>query len=276
MQGRMENANSQVIGLCRFSYPALGGFQVEHTETAEREAYLYAPERMQERFRLFEQFTLPPLRAQTDPDFILLVVIGPNMPRHDHERLMDNLASLPQARVVVREPGRHRDVMRAVINAAVLDSDHPSLQFRMDDDDAVSVHFVERLRKLAHAARGLLRSNRHVAIDFVNGFVATPTPEGIMASATFQHMWTPALALSVRPGVRHTIMNYSHARLWQNMPTLSWPEEPMFVRGHNGYNDSRQKEGVRMPKLSLLDTAGEALFRDHFQIDADRVRASFR
>jgi hypothetical protein len=89
-------------------------------------------------------------------------------------------------------------------------------------------------------------------------------------------MWTPALALSVRPGVRHTIMNYSHARLWQNVPTLSWPEEPMFVRGHNGYNDSRQKEGVRMPKLSLLDADGEALFRAQFHIDADNVRASFR
>ncbi|WP_439526990.1 putative rhamnosyl transferase [Roseovarius mucosus] len=272
----MENANSQVIGLCRFSYPALGGFQVEHTETAEREAYLYAPERMQERFRLFEQFTLPPLRAQSDPEFTLLVVIGPNMPRQDHARLMDNLSGLPQARVIVRAPGRHRDVMREVINEALIDSDLPSLQFRMDDDDAVSVHFVERLRKLATNARGLLRSNRQVAIDFVNGFVATPTPDGILASATFQHMWTPALALSVRPGVRHTIMNYSHARLWQNVPTLSWPEEPMFVRGHNGYNDSRQKEGVRMPKLSLLDAEGEALFRAQFHIDADNVRASFR
>lgn len=272
----MENANSQVIGLCRFSYPAIGGFQVEHPETAEREAYLYAPERMQERFRLFEQFTLPPLRAQSDPKFMLLVVIGPNMPRIDHERLMDGLSNLPQARVVTRAPGRHRDVMREVINAAVLDSDLPSLQFRMDDDDAVSVRFVERLRKLAHEARGLLRSYRHVAIDFVNGFVATPTPQGILASATFQHLWTPALAMSVRPGIRHTIMNYSHARLWQNMPILSWPEEPMFVRGHNGYNDSRQKEGVRMPKLSLLDAEGESLFRDLFQIDADSIRASFQ
>ena len=38
----------QVIGFCRFSYPAEGGFQVEHDTTEARAAYLYAPERIDE------------------------------------------------------------------------------------------------------------------------------------------------------------------------------------------------------------------------------------
>ena len=53
----------QVIGLCRFSYPAIGGFQVEHAKIAEREAYLYAEDRMEQRFRTFESFTLPCMKA---------------------------------------------------------------------------------------------------------------------------------------------------------------------------------------------------------------------
>jgi hypothetical protein len=32
----------QVIGLCRFSYPAIGGFQVEHETLEERIALLRA------------------------------------------------------------------------------------------------------------------------------------------------------------------------------------------------------------------------------------------
>ncbi|MCP3879258.1 MAG: hypothetical protein GY701_12850, partial [Sulfitobacter sp.] len=49
----------QVLGLCRFSYPALGGFQVGHDSTADRIAYLYDPARLEERFRLFETVALP-------------------------------------------------------------------------------------------------------------------------------------------------------------------------------------------------------------------------
>ena len=36
----------QVIGLCRFSYPALGGFQVVHETIEERIAYLYSDARI--------------------------------------------------------------------------------------------------------------------------------------------------------------------------------------------------------------------------------------
>ena len=36
----------QVIGLCRFSYPAIGGFQVEHDSIEERIAFLYAEKRL--------------------------------------------------------------------------------------------------------------------------------------------------------------------------------------------------------------------------------------
>ena len=78
----------QVLGICRFSYPGVGGFQVEHETLEDRIAYLYAPERMEERFRTFETITLPPLRAQTDADFTLLVVIGESLPEHYHSRLM--------------------------------------------------------------------------------------------------------------------------------------------------------------------------------------------
>ena len=71
----------QAIGLCRFSYPALGGFQVEHETIEERIAFLYQYERLEERFRLFEAIALPCLRAQTDPDWGLVIIIGDQFPQ---------------------------------------------------------------------------------------------------------------------------------------------------------------------------------------------------
>ena len=70
----------QAIGICRFSYPALGGFQVEHGSAEDRAAYLYAPARLDERFALFETVALPCLRAQTDQNFEVVVVIGEDFP----------------------------------------------------------------------------------------------------------------------------------------------------------------------------------------------------
>ncbi|RBI75795.1 hypothetical protein DQW77_05385 [Roseovarius sp. TE539] len=271
----MNSRNMQVIGLCRFSYPAIGGFQVEHASVPEREAYLYAPERMEERFRTFESFTLPPLRAQTDPDFTFLVIIGKSLPDPYRQRLAALLANLPQAVIQEHEPGRHRDVMKAAINAVRETSDLPSLQFRMDDDDAVSVNFVERLREAANDIRPLIRRNRYVGIDFNQGFVARPGADGVGVRAVVETLWTPALAVAVKPRASRGVMNFSHAKLCRSMPVLSLTGEFMFVRGHNEFNDSRQTRDLKPPRVSLLDKGGEAYFKENFNIDAAHVRALY-
>ncbi len=235
----MGNRNMQVIGICRFSYPAIGGFQVHHATIDDRTAYLYAPERMEERFRMFESLTLPPLRAQTDPDFTFLVVIGENIPPPYYERLMDLLADLPQAIVQPHLPGRHRDVMKQAIHSVRTARGTHSLQFRMDDDDAVSVTFVERLREAAGDLRGVLHKHRYCGIDFNHGWIARTTRRGISAKPTIETLWTPGLAIAVAAGASRGVINFSHAKLGRIMPVTSFADEDMFIRGHNDHNDSR-------------------------------------
>ena len=266
----------QVIGLCRFSYPALGGFQVEHETPEERAAFLYDAARMEERFRTFASLTLPPLRAQTDPDFTLAIVVGEAMPEPLLQRLLDLVGDMPQAVILSRAPGRHREVMREVINAVRDDRPQPSLQFRMDDDDAVSVTFVERLRAAGRDVAPMLARHRYVGIDFNTGYIARISRKGIHARATTETLWTPALGMAVAPGASRGIMNFSHAKLARVMPVLSLPDEAMYIRGHNDFNDSRQKDGIKPVRLPLLDAAGEAAFRTRFNIDAEHVRALHR
>ena len=271
----MDSRDMQVIGLCRFSYPSLGGFQVEHASPEARAAYLYDPARLGERFRMFEAFTLPALRAQTDPDFTFVIVIGEDLPVNMRERLEALVADLPQAQIQAWPSGPHREVMREAINVARDDRKTPCLQFRMDDDDAVSVHFVERLRALAQDSRPLLRHNPHVAFDFNSGWVASPGAKGIRATQVVETLWTPALAMAAKSQRRNTIMNFGHSKLGRFMPVVSMPTPHMFIRGHNDHNDSRQKENIRRFKLAALDSEGEALFRSEFNVDADAVRAIY-
>lgn len=261
--------------MCRFSWPGIGGFQVEHATLEERIAYLFAPERMEERFRTFETITLPPLRAQTDGDFTFLVVIGDSLPTLWRDRLAGLLDDLPQAVVQTRPPGPHRQVMQEAINSVRATAHEPCLQFRMDDDDAVARSYVETLREAARDLRKLSRSHRHIAIDFNQGFVARPGPDGIDAAATSEPFTTPGLALMLKPSVKLSVMNFAHAKLPQMMPTVTFTGTDMMIRGHNDHNDSRQKPGIRPVALTPLDTAGEDHFRRVYGIDADHVRRVF-
>lgn len=265
----------QVIGICRFSYPGLGGFQIEHDSIEERMAFLYAPERLEERFRFFECFTLPCLKAQIDPDFTFLIVVGESLPAAARARLEALVAGMDQVVIQAHAPGPHREVMKAAINSVRTPGPEPCLQFRLDDDDAVAVSFVARLRQSAERVAGLMEDHRHIGIDFSRGYIARPGPQGIAAAPIQQPFWTAGLALMFRAGVNVTVMNFAHQRVPRKMPSLSFPEEEMMLRGHNDFNDSRQGPGVKPVTLTPLDAAGEARFRALYDIDADHVRAVF-
>jgi Putative rhamnosyl transferase len=262
----------QVIGLCRFSYPGTGGFQVEHDTLEQRMAYLYAPARMEARFRTLQTITLPPLRAQTDPDFTLLIVIGDSLPTPYRDRLRELVSDMPQVVVQAHAPGQHRQVMQAAINSVRKKSAAPCLQFRMDDDDAVACRYVELLREAARDLHRLSGRHRHIAIDFNQGYIARPGPDGIHATATNAPFTTAALALMLKPSVRLSVLNFAHAKLARRMPTVTFTGEDMLVRGHNDFNDSRQKPGVKPMNLPLLRPDQEAHFKRVFNIDADHVR----
>lgn len=266
----------QVIGICRFSYPGVGGFQVEHDSIEERIAFLYDPARLEERFRYFECFTLPCLRAQTDPDFTFLIVIGDQMPPEWRSRLDAAVTDLPQAVIQAHPPGPHRDVMKAAINAVKRPGKAPNIQFRLDDDDAVAVSFVARLRRAAEQATGLLADHRHVAIDFFGGHIARPGPHGLDTLAIRKPFWTAGLGVLFRPQVGATVMNFAHQSIGRKMPTLGFSDPDMMLRGHSDRNDSRQADGVKTFDLKPLDKEGEALFHGAYNIDADAVRQAFR
>ena len=264
-----------VIGLCRFSYPAEGGFQVEHETLDDRISFLYAPERMEERFATFECLTLPALRAQTDPDFTFIVLVGDSLPLPYRTRLGALIETVPQAVLISRPPGPHRKVMQEVINSVKDPAAEMSLQFRLDDDDAVGVDFVRALRAKAAENAGLLQDNRHFAVDFTQGYVARCDGAGIYASPTQENLWTAGLAVVFRPQVGITVMNFGHNRLGRFMPIVRVDSPAMFVRGHNAYNDSRHGKSLDPVPLRPLDAAGTAVFKDTFAIDADHVRRVF-
>ena len=265
----------QVIGLCRFSYSAEGGFQVRHETNAERAAYLYAPARMKARLASFETMTLPALRAQSDPDFTLLILTGEDLPEPYLDRLLTLTEDMPQAVIIQRPPGPHRAVCRDVMTGARHDYASPCIQFRMDDDDAVAVDFVARLRADAAMVAPLCEASPSVILDYRRGLIIRPTAQGPMGKEVELAYYPMAMGMVIAGRSGRSIMNFAHSKVAGFMPTVTFSDSLMFVRGHDDFNDSRQGASIKPMDLPLMDKAAEALLYERFAIRADHIRQCF-
>lgn len=266
----------QVILFCRFSYPAEGGFQVDHDSITDRRAFLYDPARMALRLSLFEHFCLPGIKAQTDPDFDLVVLVGTCLPDPYFARLQDILRDVPQARIVARDPAPHRQVCQSVLNAARRHIHAPCLQVRHDDDDALAVDFVARLRKAATDCQPLLQANRLVGIDWNRGYTLRASDlHPFEIAETVTPYLGVAQAMAVQGGVRQSQMNFAHSRVNRFMPTLTFTDPPMFLRAHHAHNDSRQRPKMTDPDFHAPTLDHVNLLNRRFALTADAVQAAF-
>lgn len=261
----------QVIGLCRFSVLSSGGFQSMPDDLAARRAALYDPARLARRFAWFEEVALPPLRAQSDPDFRLVVLTGVDLPEAWRARLDRAVASLPQAVVEAVPPGDHRAQCGAALARHVERRGGVVAQVRMDDDDAVATDFVEVLRGEAGRLARHFRGRLPFAVDFAKGAVLAVDAGGDIAlTPNLAQFWTPALAIVFAEGARDHLMSYPHNRVWRRMPTVTLTDPVMYLRGAHGGNDStapRGSDDFRLPPAPDLLAA-------RFAIDPGRLRAA--
>ena len=256
----------QILGLTRFAYPGLGGFQTEHDSVAARQAHLWAPARLEARLRSFGRVTLAGLRAQTDPGFRLLVVTGADLPEPWRGRLAGLVAGLPQAELVFHPPENPRDAMARLVADRVDPKGPPTMQFRMDDDDGVAVDFVERARAAFAGARGVFRREGRLCIDFNRGYMLRLDPPAVAPAV--RAALGVAQAIVQRPQARRTALHYPHHRLPQLMPCLSLTDAPMWLRGLDGHNDSGA--GARVA-LRPPDAAQRAELADRFALDPEAI-----
>ena len=262
----------QIVGLCRFSYPCLsGGFQIEHESFEERVQYLYEEKRLAERLFTLEHITLPGIRDQTDKDFVFAILIGTSLPEHITEKILSLTEDIPHVVVLAFEPMQYRQAMAQVFEQ-VLDKSHNwSIQFRLDDDDAVSVDFIKRLRRNANMVAPIYRETGKMAIDFNQGFVFELTKNGLKTARVQRPYWTPAFAIAISKALKKNVMNFPHHIAFKNMPTITRHDSDMYLRGISNHNDSHFSRGL--PERLELDDETRAILETRFSIDVDKLEA---
>lgn len=229
----------QMLGLMRWSYVGLRGYQKEHATIAERRAFLYDPARLERRWFWFEHVALPAWQAQTDPDFTLVIMTGPDLPEPYLSRLRALTAEIPQIRLELVPPmDRHLEACLAAIRPHI-DRDADAVgHFRHDDDDAVAVDYIAAARRDFLPVRDLWQVERKLSLDHSRGLMVKVTPRGLQITPRICHNMGVALTVFLAPDRDATAVHFNHARIGLWMPGVSVPQPLMFLRLMHGDGDS--------------------------------------
>lgn len=240
-----------IVGICRFSFlgkcdwvetrPAMGG---SPEILAGRLPMLYAESRLARRFQAFETLCLPSIKAQTDPDFRFWILTSPELPDHWLERLMALCADVPQIEVMLSSERSPMEALRAPLAAAAAQAGRPVIQFRVDDDDAFSRHYVARLRR--HARR--FSDLNAFAISFPKGLVyGSYEGEPVSFWSAHQNFVGAGAAVRMR-GPGRCIYAFNHFQLPKHFPSFTAIEGLGYVQTRWDEGDSSNDLPHRWPR----------------------------
>lgn len=239
------------MGICRFSFlgrcdwAGTAGQAVSIADLlAQRRAMLYAPERLERRFIAFETLCLPSVKAQTDPDFRFWILTSPEMPRPSLDRLRDLCAGVPQIRLIVSDKRETVNALREPLREAAEAAGQPVIQFRVDDDDALSRHHVDRIRR--HARR--FSDLPGFAISYPQGLVMG-SYEGQPISYWRAHQPFLGAGAAVRMrGPGRCIYAYNHFQLPKHLPAFTDIDGLGYVQTRWDEGDSVATIVAKFPK----------------------------
>lgn len=248
----------QMLGLCRWSYLGLRGYQVDHDDLASRRAYLYDPDRLARRWLWFTTVALPGWLAQTDPDFTLVVMTGPDLPQPWLGQLRELCDRVSQLRLSLVPPMNYH--LQACQAAVVPHIDHSADvigHFRHDDDDAVAVDYIAATRTDFARVRALWQAGRMLSLDYGRGLMIAATKGQLKITPRICHNMGVALTIFLSPDDPRTAVHFNHTKLAQWMPGVQISQPLMFIRtihcdsdsGDMGPGLAWQPEGATVNKL---------------------------
>ncbi|MEM9715548.1 MAG: glycosyltransferase [Pseudomonadota bacterium] len=244
----------KIVGVCRFSYTAIAGWKkTKKGDVKATASLLYDEQRMRERFELFESTCLPSMTSQTDNDFKLLIVASLRMPEPYRNHLDDLVSKHPHIEVHYLRP---KPMPAAVTTGLrrVVGSDYtgPVVQFCIDDDDALSVHYIERLRK---ACSSILASEfaPRLPIAYANprGITLSKKDGVFSADENFAPFLALGLAIITTGNIPTNVYVVPHFKTPTRLMSFSDPDPITYIRGLHDFHDSAGRSVGRTSGLNI-------------------------
>lgn len=262
----------KTVGLLRFSVLTPTYYSERFKTLEDTAAHLFSPERMELRFRLFEQLCLPSLTRQSDPEFDMVVLTAESMPERYLERLVDLIEPLPNIHCLPVGTQNHYKLLQKGYNAVPHDDCTHRILFRLDDDDALDKDFVKRTKRLASGLMKLNRPKAPFVIAYNRGFyVRSDGEKNEIFDACERAPLSTGTTLVAPVGHGANPYRYNHRKLAQHFNTYSDITVPAFIRTIHGDNKSNPAQMGLTHKLGEAEI--EAQLQKHFDMSLDRLRA---
>jgi hypothetical protein len=265
--------DNQIVGVCRFSFPATGGFRLSDQGAERVVATLFDPDRMRRRFAYFETICLPSLAAQTDPDFTFVALIGDAMPLKWRRRLKALRATFPFLEICAVEPMGPLQATRRAFRIGAPEDATFVTGFRLDDDDALACDYIERLRAISDhlIGAGWASAETPVAVGFQSGLYWSFEDDGLPLYRFTESRPTGQGSAMVTPYDHpQNIFRWNHAFLPSHVRCWTDPEPDMFLRTIHGGNDSSRSIPKKADPVS--PAGANTLLRDRFGLAPLRIR----
>jgi len=247
----------KTVGLLRFSV-LTPTYYSERFDTLEKTAaHIFSPERMDLRFRIFENLCLPSLTRQSDSEFDCVVLTAESMPPQYLDRLLALLEPLPNIHCLPVGTDKHYQLLKQGYNSVPADDCSHRILFRLDDDDAVDLDFISRTKRLAYGLLELQGPDIPFIIAYNRGFyVRTTKAKAEVFDACERAPLSTGTALVARKDHPANPYRFNHRKLAQHYNTLSDISVPGFIRTIHGDNKSNPAQmGIthKMPAKKIQD-----------------------
>ncbi len=263
---------NQIIGLMRFSYPSKGGFVKSGEAEAEVDtSRLYDPARLERRFHLFENLTMPSLLAQSDQDFRMVFLIGRDLPTSWRDRLNDAIGPLKGARVVALVSLPHYLAVRRAFAMAAPEKATHVTGFRLDDDDALDRDHIARMRATVEALAPVAGLETPLVTGSNRGFFLERKPEGNELYEVVEK--SPiglGLAMTTPAGSSENVFRRNHRFCAQFYSTYTDATQPAFIRTVHADNDSDPHASGRIERVDWAEAA--PVLESRFPFTAEALR----
>lgn len=263
--------NLGMVGLLRFSVLTPTYYSERFPTLEETAAHIFSPERMELRFRIFQNLCLPSLVRQTDADFQMIVLTAESMPDPFLRRLADLLEPFPNIHCVPVGTGNHYKLLQSGYDMIPKQDMTHRILFRLDDDDALDINFVKRTKRLATGLLRLQAGRQPFIIAYNRGFYVRSRPGGNEVFDSCERAPLSTGTTLVAPA-HHGANPYrfNHRKLAQHFNTYSDISVPSFIRTIHGDNKSSPAQMGLTHKMNESDMAEQ--LRTHFDVDIADLR----
>lgn len=214
-----------MIGICRFSFCGNGDWAAYSGVTKDTDIdllrlhqaeRLYDDARMTLRFYLFETFLLPSLRAQKDPNYLLIVLTSDIMPAKHLKRLRTLCEGEEKLMLIVSSEATVHDALMPEIKHLNAGLSRPLVQFRIDDDDCLSTDYVRELRTY------MMRLGDVMPIGYSRstGLVVTSYAQDGATHIYRANLPFNSMGTAIRVHGERTIFSFGHGALLRRFPAV--------------------------------------------------------